>query len=192
MEEPGDNQPSGGADIVNRTNPNLASPDFTTPDLVTLVRQHQAGLWRYLRALGCDATTAEDLIQETFLRVLHRPFEHRNDAATGAYLRRVAHNLFISHRRRATKVSLTERASELEEAWTRWAGFDNGDSTIESLRECMERLTERAQLALRKRFADETSRTEIGEELGISEHGAKNLMQRAKAQLRDCLESKLK
>ena len=192
MEEPGDNQPPGGADIVNRTNPDLASPDSIAPDLITLVRQYQAGLWRYLRALGCDATTAEDLIQETFLRVLHRPFEHRNDAATGAYLRRVAHNLFISHRRRATKVSLTERASDLEEAWTRWAGFDNGDSTIESLRECMERLTERAQLALRKRFANETSRTEIGEELGISEHGAKNLMQRAKAQLRDCLESKLK
>jgi RNA polymerase sigma-70 factor (ECF subfamily) len=47
-------------------------------------------------------------------------------------------------------------------------------------------------LALRKRFADDISRTEIGSELGISEHGAKNLMQRAKAQLRECLESKLK
>jgi RNA polymerase sigma-70 factor (ECF subfamily) len=100
--------------------------------------------------------------------------------------------LFISQRRRASKVSVTERASELEEAWTRWAGFDNGDGTIEALRECMGRLTERAQLALRKRFADDISRTEIGSELGISEHGAKNLMQRAKAQLRECLESKIK
>jgi RNA polymerase sigma-70 factor (ECF subfamily) len=100
--------------------------------------------------------------------------------------------LFISQRRRASKVSVTERASDLEDAWTRWAGFDNGDGTVEALRECMGRLTERAQLALRKRFADDISRTEIGSELGISEHGAKNLMQRAKAQLRECLESKLK
>lgn len=187
MEDPGDNQPQGGDNPLN-----LSSSPSSELDVVSLVRQHQVGLWRYLRALGCDSTTAEDLIQETFLRILHRPFEHRNDAATGAYLRRVAHNLFISQRRRSSKISVTERASELEDAWTRWAGFDNGDSTIEALRECMGRLTERAQLALRKRFAEEHSRTEIGDELGISEHGAKNLMQRAKAQLRECLENKLK
>jgi RNA polymerase sigma-70 factor (ECF subfamily) len=42
------------------------------------------------------------------------------------------------------------------------------------------------------RFADEASREEIAAALGISEHGAKNLMQRAKHQLRECVESKLK
>lgn len=208
MEDPGDNQPQGGGSSLNHhlneddaldniaNNPSEYPSGVVTSsgnlDLVALIGQHQVGLWRYLRALGCDSATAEDLIQETFLRVFCRPFEHRNDSATGAYLRRVAHNLFISQRRRASKISVTERASELEEAWTRWAGFDNGDGTIEALRECMGRLTERAQLALRKRFADDISRTEIGSELGISEHGAKNLMQRAKAQLRECLESKLK
>jgi RNA polymerase sigma-70 factor (ECF subfamily) len=160
-------------------------------DIVELVRKYQAGLWRYLRALGCDSTTADDLTQETFLQVIRRPFEHRNDAATGAYLRRVAHNLFISHRRRVAKISVTEKASELEDAWTRWAGFDNGDSTLDALRDCFSRLTDRARKALQLRFADRSSRTLIGDELGISEHGAKNLMQRAKSQLRECMESKL-
>jgi RNA polymerase sigma-70 factor (ECF subfamily) len=52
-------------------------------------------------------------------------------------------------------------------------------------------LTERAQLALRMRFAEDASRVEIGQALGISDHGARNLMQRAKQQLRQCVEEKL-
>ena len=43
-------------------------------DVARLVREHQAGVWRYLRVLGCPATEAEDLTQETFLAVLTRPF----------------------------------------------------------------------------------------------------------------------
>lgn len=191
-DEPDNSQPTD-ADASNKDAANLVEPSLSASelDIVELVRKYQAGLWRYLRALGCDSTTADDLTQETFLQVIRRPFEHRNDAATGAYLRRVAHNLFISHRRRVAKISVTEKATELEDAWSRWAGFDNGDSTLDALRECFSRLTERARKALQLRFADRSSRTLIGDELGISEHGAKNLMQRAKSQLRECMESKL-
>jgi RNA polymerase sigma-70 factor (ECF subfamily) len=53
-------------------------------------------------------------------------------------------------------------------------------------------LTPRARQALEQRFRDRTSRSAIAEGLGITEHGAKNLMQRAKQQLRACVEQKLK
>ena len=45
--------------------------------LADLVRQHQAGVWRYLRFLGCDRPLADDLTQETFLAVLETPFDIR-------------------------------------------------------------------------------------------------------------------
>src|SRR5437867_2915957 len=70
-------------------------------DVARLVRDHQAGLWRYLRVLGCTASQAEDLTQETFLAVLQKPFQEFSTRATAAYLRQVARNLFISSRRRA-------------------------------------------------------------------------------------------
>jgi RNA polymerase sigma-70 factor (ECF subfamily) len=41
------------------------------------------------------------------------------------------------------------------------------------------------------RFRGESSREEIAAALEITEHGAKNLMQRAKQQLRECIENKL-
>ena len=42
------------------------------------------------------------------------------------------------------------------------------------------------------RFGDKASRASIAADLEITEHGAKNLMQRAKKRLRECMESKLK
>lgn len=161
-------------------------------DIVQLIACHQASVWRYLRALGSDASLADDLTQETFLEVMRKPFQHYSDQASAAYLRRVAHNLFISYRRRAGKVAVIEKVEDFERSWMRWAGFDGGNRAVEALEDCFKRLTPRAQQALKMRFGDEASRQAIAETLNISEHGAKNLMQRAKIQLRECVESKLK
>ncbi|MFK8110596.1 MAG: RNA polymerase sigma factor [Rubripirellula sp.] len=158
-----------------------------------LIERHQNGVWRYLRMLGCEAATADDLTQETFLRVLRRDtFVQHSDAATSSYLRRTAYNLLVSHHRKHGRVQNVPEPSQLDEIWNRWAGKDlSGDKAVETLRDCLSALTERAQLALRMRFADDASRNEIGSALEITEHGARNLMQRAKQQLRDCVEAKL-
>jgi RNA polymerase sigma-70 factor, ECF subfamily len=159
-----------------------------------LVRLHQAGLWRYLRMLGCDASLADDLTQEAFLKVLRQDnFTQHSDEATSAYLRRTAHNLLVSLHRKGGRKKTSFTSDPLDEIWDRWAGRDlSGDVAIDALRECMQALTERAQLALRMRFADESSRSSIADALEISEHGARNLMQRAKQQLKDCVQQKLK
>ena len=160
-------------------------------DPVRLIQTYQVGVWRYLRALGCEASLADDLTQDTFLAVLQRPFNDVSSAATSAYLRKTALNMLISHERRAGRVRAVEDVEQLDQTWTRWAGDDDGETALEHLRDCLSRLTDRARLALEMRFRGEHSRGEIAAELEITEHGAKNLMQRAKQQLRDCIESKL-
>ncbi|HTN74046.1 MAG TPA: sigma-70 family RNA polymerase sigma factor [Pirellulaceae bacterium] len=161
-------------------------------DPIRLIENYQAGVWRYLRALGCDPTLAEDLTQDTFLAVLQKPFQDYNPSATSAYLRRVAFNLYISHQRRAGKVTTVENIEELEVQFAALAGADDGEAALDALRICLEELGERARWALEMRFREDLSRTSIAEALEISEHGAKNLMQRAKQQLRSCIEGKLK
>ena len=158
---------------------------------VWLVQRYQAGVWRYLRAMGCEASLAEDLTQETFLAVLQRPFNDLSPAATSAYRRKTALNMLISHERRAGRVRPVENIELLDKTWTRWAGDDDGEMVLGHLRDCLARLTERARLALEMRFRGDHTRAEIATALEITEHGAKNLMQRAKQQLRECVEGKL-
>lgn len=162
--------------------------EFTPEELID---EFQAGIWRYLRALGCSPAEADDFTQETFLAVLQKPFEQYSPASTGAYLRKVAYNRFITNRRRSNRMVLTEKPIEIEQDWIRLASDDHGESMLSALRECMSHLTKRAKLAIELRFRDKLSRTEIAAALSITEHGAKNLMQRAKKQLRACVEEKM-
>ncbi|MGB7348139.1 MAG: sigma-70 family RNA polymerase sigma factor [Pirellulaceae bacterium] len=159
-----------------------------------LIERHQRGVWRYLRMLGCDESTADDLTQETFLRVLRlENFVQHNDKATSGYLRRTAYNLLVSNHRKHGRMQTVAEPTLLDEIWDRWTGKDlTGDAAVEALRLCMSKLSDRAQKALRMRFADQSSRVDIANALNITEHGARNLMQRAKQQLRICVDEQLK
>lgn len=160
-------------------------------DAATLIAEHQLGVWRYLRAIGCDASLADDLTQETFVAVLKRPFQHFSHPSTAAYLRRVAYHLLVTLRRREDKMAVTDDMDVLDRQWTRWAGADaSGSEVIDALGDCVARLTQRAKLSLQMRFSDNSTREQIAQALGISQHGVKNLMQRAKMQLKQCLEEK--
>jgi RNA polymerase sigma-70 factor, ECF subfamily len=169
----------------------VASPSNAGLDPVQLIMDHQVSVWRYLRALGCTVEQAEDFTQETFLAVLEKPFQQYSPHATRAYLRKVAYNLFVTAQRRSGRVVVVEDVEQYDKDWSRWAGHDDGEALLDALRDCFEQLTERAKLALRKRFHDKSSRTDIATALAMTEHGAKNLMQRAKKRLRDCVEGKL-
>ncbi len=166
------------------TNPPVSSSEI---DPVTLVQRHQLGLWRYLRALGCDSALADDLVQETFLKVLQKPFDYYDENTTAAYLRRIAHNLFISMQRRAGKVVTVENIQKFEKVWCELVSDQDGEEYLNALRSCFRKLGERSRWALEMRFRDKLSRAKIAEKLEITENGAKNLMQLAKTRLRDCV-----
>ena len=170
----------------------LAERQETLPiDPGRLVEEHQQGVWRYLRVLGCDPEEAADLTQETFLTVLQTPFDYYSRPAAAAYLRKVAYHRFISSRRRSGREIAVAEVEQIAVYWTKLVTDDRGEELLEALRKCLQNLTARARLALELRFREQRSRAEIAEQLKITEHGAKNLMQRAKQKLRDCIESKL-
>lgn len=156
-----------------------------------LVLRFQTGIWRYLRAMGATPSEADDLTQDTFVAVLQKGFEHYGNSATKAYLRRCARNFFISLKRRQGREVVSEDLELFDRTWDQWSKNDNGEEAIDALKECFDQLTERARLALSLRFREKQTRSVIAEELGITEHGAKNLMQRAKQKLRDCVIEKV-
>lgn len=160
-------------------------------DLASLIQTHQAGVWRYLRALGCDPSQADDFTQDTFLAVLEKPFEDHGPAATAAYLRKVARNVFLSALRRLNRQVSLERVDEVDRDWARWAGQDSGEAYLDALNRCLESLADKARQAIQLRYREEQSRSEIAARLGMTEDGAKNLMQRTKQTLRECVERKL-
>ena len=86
---------------------------------------------------------------------------------------------------------LTHPAWGVEKEYEATVAQPLAESLLATLDECLGELTDRARQALIMRFRQQQSRAAIAASLGLSEDGAKNLMQRAKQQLRVCIERKL-
>lgn len=160
-------------------------------DFTTLLRRHQAGLWRYLRALGCEASLADDLTQDAFMTLLEKPFEFRGHLATAAYLRTVARNKYISHCRQGGRVVDLDEVETVSEDWNKLVRDEDAEETIWALRSCFDALTERSQMALSLRYRENASREEIAGRLDMTADGVKTLLRRSRAKLRECLERKV-
>jgi len=96
----------------------LSSQRLLDPDTLG---DHLDRLYRAAWALCGQREEAEDLVQETYLRVLARPRFLRNDDDLG-YLLRVLRNTFISQRRRRTPSLATLDDQQLEQLPDRATG----------------------------------------------------------------------
>ncbi len=77
------------------------------PDLLErLIEQYQHRLLRYLVSIVGERATAEDLFQETWLRVLEHGGSYNGRTKFITWLLTVAHNLAIDHLRRKRPASL--------------------------------------------------------------------------------------
>ncbi|MCB9870523.1 MAG: sigma-70 family RNA polymerase sigma factor [Planctomycetes bacterium] len=155
-----------------------------------LVRRHQVGVWRYLRALGCPADLADDLTQETFVTAIHKNLITLPAPAVGGFLRSTARFLFLRTR------SVARRREEIlvelaDSAWQRDCAEDDGELWIEALRQCVESLPGRGREILTRFYRDGASRAEVAEEFRMKEAGVKTLLHRTRLVLRDCVRRRI-
>jgi RNA polymerase sigma-70 factor (ECF subfamily) len=141
--------------------------------------------------MGCQPSLADDLTQETFVLVTGQPFSELHPAATFAYLRKTAVNALISHKRRTGWLRPIGNVAELHDGCNRPSGDRRTDSALDHLSAGLARLTSRQRLAIEMRFRHDCSRAEIAAALGITEHGARNILQRAKLLLREYVKKRL-
>jgi RNA polymerase sigma-70 factor (ECF subfamily) len=135
------------------------------------------------------AADVDDLVQETFLVLLGVPFEERSHAATAAFLRRIARNLFLKRVRVGRREVVDLDA--IEAAWVAFDSGDGGDAYLVALRHCLAGLGASSRLALELRYRDALSPGAIADRLGLSLGGARSVLLRAKARLRACISQRI-
>jgi len=77
--------------------------------LVAMVSRYQHRLYRYLLRIARDPSAAEDLFQQTWLRVVANLKRYDPEREFDAWLFAVAHNVAMDHLRRREPESLDER-----------------------------------------------------------------------------------
>jgi RNA polymerase sigma-70 factor (ECF subfamily) len=146
-------------------------------------------LWRYLRVLGADAATADDLVQEAFVVMLQREqFDGSVPGAVFTFLRSTARHLWLRSRQRR---SSEREVEEADAVWTARCGEGPGDEYVDALRACMAQLPERSRALLAATYGDGAGRAEAGERVGIGRDGVKSALRRLRTFLHDCITRRL-
>ncbi len=156
-----------------------------------LARRFYAGVYNYLRWMSRDVDLAEDLTQETFMRVWQHLPELRSHRALKAWVFRIARNEFLQHRRRAGLATVALEDSE----GVRSAGGPSSDPQMSVEREDLRRAVRGAVEKLPDHYRevivlynlDGLSLAQIAEVLGVPVGTVKSRRAKALTRLRHLL-----
>ncbi|MGE3171807.1 MAG: RNA polymerase sigma factor [Planctomycetota bacterium] len=166
----------------------VAIPSLAQPDARAFVEQHQPGLWRFLRMLGCDSQRADEHCQDAILAALHFGIAHLPTAEAARWLRRVGRNRFLAQLRQERRRPPTVSIDDLDEAWVALRGDeDGGASALAALCRCLLKLPARERELLARRYEQGQARVDMARDLGLREMGVKKALRRARERLRDCV-----
>lgn len=155
-------------------------------DAAEILAEHRLRLTAYVRKRLRDPEQADDVVQETFVRVVEQERKQRIEQPL-AYAFRVADSILYAGGRKAARQTEPLDADlacalplpeEVLDYRRRFARFEARLESLPPLR--------RAVFA--KRHLDGKSRTEIAEELGLSVEAVKKHLVRAMIDLADCVD----
>jgi RNA polymerase sigma-70 factor (ECF subfamily) len=143
-----------------------------------------AKLGEFIRARVSDPATAEDILQDVFVKIQKRLGQLRDPAKLEGWIYLIARNAIIDHYR--------TRKETLEVPETLPAEPEAGDDEIEELKASFRRmiysLPEPYRDAIVLTELEGLTQQELANRLGISLSGAKSRVQRGRAQLKQMLD----
>lgn len=152
----------------------------TKDDIEDLYRRHAAAVLRFACGLCGNRALAEDIVSETFVRVLTRA-PHIETKTARAYLLAVARNAFLDGVRR--KPRSAPLSDNLEEARIDPDSRLDDRARLAAVLRALDRLPEGTRAAFLLRVDHDLPYTEIASALGISVAAAKVRVHRARLRI---------
>lgn len=153
-----------------------------------LVARHLNALHGFAQRMLGNSTEADDIVQETFLRVWHKASQWQPQAKVSTWLHSITHNLCIdAHRRnKGEMVDITE--VELIDPQQPAHRQQQQDVTLQ-VQLAMQQLPESQRSAIILCYYQEMSNREAAEVLGITVSALESLMARGRRKLKTILQT---
>jgi RNA polymerase sigma-70 factor (ECF subfamily) len=154
-----------------------------TPATESIWAEFAAKLGRFIRARVADPATAEDILQDVFVKIQSRLDHLRAPAKLQSWLYLIARNAIIDHYRK------TRATSELPESLLTEPPEDSSEACElkDALRQMIDGLPDVYRDAIVLTEFEGLTQKELADRLGISLSGAKSRVQRAREQLKQLL-----
>ncbi|HEU4582631.1 MAG TPA: sigma-70 family RNA polymerase sigma factor [Polyangiaceae bacterium] len=151
-----------------------------------LVDRHLRGIHAFAYRMLGNRAEAEEVSQETFLRLWEHAGRYLPQAKPSTWIYRIAHNLSIDRLRRRRERSAPVAPDELP-ASERPSGLFLERQVAEAVQRALDELPERQRAAIGLVHYQGLSNAEAAEVLGVGVRALESLLARARRQLRDRL-----
>ncbi len=135
-----------------------------------LLQKYQQKIYWHIRRLVIDHDDADDLVQETFVKIWKNLANFRNDSQLYTWIYRIATNESITHlnrKKNKNNISIDEVNTELAETLTASTHFD-GNKIQRQLQAAILTLPEKQRIIFNMKYFDDMKYDEISEVLGTS------------------------
>lgn len=156
-----------------------------------LIREHADMLTAYLRSLGADTSSIDDLFQESVMVAWRRLSDFDRERSFGRWLRGIARNVTFNHRR---KIASSPARFCIEVIDTIDAHFNemahNGarfGEHSDKLLDCLKRLPEQFAQVIDLHYARGLRLRDAAQAISENEETLKKRLQRARQSLFDCM-----
>jgi RNA polymerase sigma-70 factor, ECF subfamily len=174
------------------TQPVLKAQEDVSENITALVAEYSTTLYRVAYSVTRNAAEAEDIVQETFLRVLKHQQKLGEIRDARVWLVRIAWNLSLDHKRRAKTRPETEDIADFARVLPA-ADRRVEDEVISAeeyarILELIDRLPEKERKALLLSAMEELSTAEIAAACSTTESSIRSRIFRARRELAVLLE----
>ena len=154
-------------------------------EFTTLYKQYSGGIYKLCLGYTGDAALAQDLLQETFIRVWNNMKDFRGDAKWSTWIYRIAVNTCLTFLRKKT-APLVEVAAETMEMISEEGA--NSEQQVQLLYTCISKLPETDRLIITM-VLEEKPYDEIADITAITENNLRVKIHRIKKQLSEIYNS---
>ena len=147
-----------------------------------LVQTYQKPVYYYILGLIKDRDTAQDLVQDVFLKVWKYRKRYEESGRFNAWIYMIAHNLVRNHIKRYKKnVELLDEIPHYDLMQDRI----EDDERLDAVKKALESLPEVFRVPVVKRDVEGMSYSEIAVSLGINEGTVKSRISRGREMIRE-------
>ncbi|SMD06791.1 RNA polymerase sigma factor [Pedobacter nyackensis] len=135
-----------------------------------LLNKYQQKIYWHIRRLVIDHDDADDLVQDTFIKVWKNLEKFRSDAQLYTWIYRIATNetiTFLNKKKQRNNTPLDEVSAELAETLVASSHF-NGDKVQLKLQQALLTLPEKQRLIFNMKYFDDLKYEEISNITGTS------------------------
>jgi RNA polymerase sigma-70 factor, ECF subfamily len=161
-----------------------------------LVREHQAGLRAFIRALGIEADWVDDVAQEVFLIAYRKQPQFESGKEFGRWLRGIARRLAANERRKEARHArllsgaLPDLLAAADGTAEAIVGGDT-DRLLAAMNECLEHLPAHGRDLLCRRYEQGETAPALGLAFKLSPDAVRQMLVRLRAAVKRCVDGKL-